>query len=162
MVRVRAPEYSCDTPAAITVIPAVEGEHPPSHHYPEKVKKKNHPQSSFLHGVAPYTVRRLELKGLCCPRVLQCESSCTICGKRRALALHLLESGLATAPYAFAEPVKMSEAQLDQVAAGQLVDISVSNVANPSLSNVANPSVTVNPNVNPTTTVNPNISVSVL
>lgn len=48
----------------------------------------------------------------------------------------------------------MSEAQLDQVAAGQLVDISVSNVANPS--------VTVNPNVNPTTTVNPNISVSVL
>jgi hypothetical protein len=62
--------------------------------------------------------------------------------------------GLAAAPYAFAEPVKMSDAQLDQVAAGQLVDVSVSNEANPS--------VTVNPNVNPTITVNPNVSVSVL
>ena len=63
--------------------------------------------------------------------------------------------GLAAAPCAFAEPVKMSDAQLDQVAAGQgLVDVSVSNVANPS--------VTVNPNVNPTITVNPNISISVL
>jgi len=62
--------------------------------------------------------------------------------------------GLAAAPYAFAEPVQMSEAQLDQVAAGQLVDVSVSNVGNPS--------VTVNPTVNPTITVNPNVSVSVL
>jgi hypothetical protein len=62
--------------------------------------------------------------------------------------------GLAAANYAFAEPVKMSEAQLDQVAAGQLVDVSVSNVANPT--------VTVNPNVSPTVTVNPNVSVSVL
>ena len=61
--------------------------------------------------------------------------------------------GLAATPYAFAEPVKMSEAQLDQVAAGQLVDVSLS---------VANPSITVNPNVNPTTNVNPNVSVSVL
>ena len=63
--------------------------------------------------------------------------------------------GLAATPYAFAEPVKMSETQLDQVAAGQgLVDVSVSNVANPT--------VTVNPNVSPTVTVNPSVSVSVL
>jgi hypothetical protein len=62
--------------------------------------------------------------------------------------------GLAAAPYAFADPVKMDEAQLDQVVAGQLVDVSVSNVANPS--------ITVNPNVNPNVTVNPNVSVSVL
>jgi len=63
--------------------------------------------------------------------------------------------GLAATPYAFAEPVKMSDAQLDQVAAGQgLVDVSVSNVANPT--------ITVNPNVNPTTNVNPNVSISVL
>ena len=58
--------------------------------------------------------------------------------------------GLAAAPYAYAEPVKMSEAQLDQVAAGQLVDVSVSNVANPTVT------------VNPTITVNPSVSVSVL
>jgi len=58
--------------------------------------------------------------------------------------------GLSTASYAFADPVKMSDAQLDQVAAGQLVDISISNVANPTVT------------VNPTITVNPNVSVSVL
>ena len=68
--------------------------------------------------------------------------------KRIAIAACAL--GLAAAPYAFAEPVKMSEAQLDQVAAGQLVDVSVSNVANPTVT------------VNPTITVNPNVSVSVL
>ena len=72
--------------------------------------------------------------------------------KRIAIAACAL--GLAAAPYAFADPVKMSEAQLDQVSAGQLVDVSVSNVANPT--------VTVNPNVSPTITVNPNVSVSVL
>jgi hypothetical protein len=61
--------------------------------------------------------------------------------------------GLATAPAAFAEqtkPMKMSEAQLDQVTGGQLVNVSVNNVGNPT--------VTVNPSV----TVNPNIQVSVL
>jgi hypothetical protein len=62
--------------------------------------------------------------------------------------------GFAAAPYAFADPVKMNEAQLDQVVAGQLVDVSVSNVANPS--------ITVNPNVNPNITANPSVSVSVL
>jgi len=60
--------------------------------------------------------------------------------------------GLAAAPFAFAEPVKMSEAQLDQVAGG-LADVSVN------LSNVGNPSVSAN--VNPTITVNPTVSVSV-
>jgi len=68
-----------------------------------------------------------------------------------AIALSL---GLAAAPLAFAgetTPVKMSDAQLDQVAAG-LADVSVS------LDNVANPTVTVNPNV----TASPTVSVSVL
>jgi hypothetical protein len=77
-----------------------------------------------------------------------------------AIALFL---GLAAAPLAFAErtngqdakaapqAVKMSEAQLDQVAGG-LADVSVS------LSNVANPTVTVNPTV----TANPTVTVSVL
>jgi hypothetical protein len=57
---------------------------------------------------------------------------------------------LAAAP-AFAQPTKMSEAQLDQVTGG-LADVSVS------LSNVGNPTVTVNPTV----TANPSVSVSVL
>ena len=53
--------------------------------------------------------------------------------------------GIAAAP-AFAEPTKMSDAQLDQVAAG-LADVSVT------VGNV---------NVNPSVTVNPNVQVSVL
>jgi hypothetical protein len=57
---------------------------------------------------------------------------------------------LAAAP-AFAQPTKMSEAQLDQVTGG-LADVSVS------LSNVGNPTVTVNPTI----TANPSVSVSVL
>jgi len=57
---------------------------------------------------------------------------------------------LAAAP-AFAEPTKMSEAQLDQVTGG-LADVSVS------LSDVANPTITVNPTI----TANPTITVSVL
>jgi hypothetical protein len=59
--------------------------------------------------------------------------------------------GLAAAPAAFAEPVKMSDSQLDQVAAG-LADVSIS------LTNVGNPTVTVNPSVQ----ANPSVSVSVL
>ena len=59
--------------------------------------------------------------------------------------------GLATAPAAFAEQTKMSEAQLDNVTGG-LADVSVS------LTNVGNPTVTVNPTV----TANPSVSVSVL
>ena len=57
---------------------------------------------------------------------------------------------LAAAP-AFAEPTKMSEAQLDQVTGG-LVDVTV----NPS--NVGNATITVNPTV----TANPTVTVSVL
>jgi hypothetical protein len=57
---------------------------------------------------------------------------------------------LAAAP-AFAQPTKMSEAQLDQVTGG-LADVSVN------LSDVANPTITVNP----TTTVSPTVTVSVL
>jgi hypothetical protein len=57
---------------------------------------------------------------------------------------------LAAAP-AFAEPTKMSEAQLDQVTGG-LLDVSVS------ATNVGNPTVTVNPTV----TANPSVTVRVL
>ena len=64
-----------------------------------------------------------------------------------ALAVTL---SLIAAP-AFAEPTKMSDAQLDQVTGG-LADVSVN------LTNVANPTVTVNPAI----TVNPSVSVSVL
>jgi hypothetical protein len=70
----------------------------------------------------------------------------------KRIALIAFALGVATAPAAFAEPVKMSEAQLDQVAGG-LADVSVN------LTNVANPSVSAN--VNPTVTVNPTVSVSV-
>jgi hypothetical protein len=52
---------------------------------------------------------------------------------------------------AFAEPAKMSEAQLDQVTGG-LVDVTV----NPT--NVGNATITVNPTV----TANPTVTVSVL
>jgi hypothetical protein len=68
----------------------------------------------------------------------------------KRIAVVALALAVAAAP-AFAEPVKMSEAQLDNVAAG-LADVSVS------LTNVGNPTITVNP----TTTVNPSVSVSVL
>jgi hypothetical protein len=67
----------------------------------------------------------------------------------KRLAVVALAFGVAAAP-AFAEPVKMSEAQLDKVAGG-LADVSVS------LSQVGNPTITVNP----TTTVNPTVTVSV-
>jgi nitrogen fixation/metabolism regulation signal transduction histidine kinase len=70
--------------------------------------------------------------------------------KRLAVVALALAFGVAAAP-AFAEPVKMSEAQLDQVAGG-LADVSVN------LTNVGNPTITVSP----TTTVSPSISVSVL
>ena len=64
-----------------------------------------------------------------------------------ALAVAL---SLAAAP-AFAAPIKMSEAQLDQVAGG-LADVSVN------ATDVGNATITVNPTV----TVNPSVSVSVL
>ena len=54
---------------------------------------------------------------------------------------------------AFAEPTKMSEAQLDQVTGG-LADVSVN------ATNVANPTVSVT--VSPTVTASPTVSVSVL
>jgi hypothetical protein len=63
-----------------------------------------------------------------------------------AMALAL---GIAAAP-AFAEPTKMSDAQLDQVAGG-LADVSVN------LTNVGNPNVTISPSVQ----ANPNVNVSV-
>jgi hypothetical protein len=56
---------------------------------------------------------------------------------------------LAAAP-AFAEPTKMSEAQLDQVTGG-LADVSIS------LTNAGNPNVTVSPSVQ----ANPNVNVSI-
>ena len=56
---------------------------------------------------------------------------------------------LAAAP-AFAQPTKMSEAQLDQVTGG-LADVTVS------LTNAGNPNVTVSPSVQ----ANPNVNVSV-
>ena len=69
----------------------------------------------------------------------------------KRIAVVALSLSLVAAPVAFAEPVKMSEAQLDNVAGG-LADVSVN------LTNVGNPTVTVNPTV----TANPTISVSVL
>jgi hypothetical protein len=73
--------------------------------------------------------------------------------KCKRFAVVALVVGFAAAPAAFAEPVKMSEAQLDQVAGG-IADVSVS------LTNSGNPNVTVSPSVqaNP----NANVSVSVL
>ena len=68
----------------------------------------------------------------------------------KRIAAVAITLSLAAAP-AFAQPTKMSEAQLDQVTGG-LADVSVS------LSNVGNPTVTVNPTV----TANPSVSVSVL
>jgi hypothetical protein len=69
----------------------------------------------------------------------------------KRIAVVAFSLSLIAAPVAFAEPVKMSEAQLDNVAGG-LADVSVN------LTNVGNPTVTVNPTV----TANPSISVSVL
>jgi len=69
----------------------------------------------------------------------------------KRIAVVALSLSLAAAPMAFAEPAKMSDAQLDGVAGG-LADVSVS------LNNVANPTVTVNPTI----TANPSVSVSVL
>jgi hypothetical protein len=57
---------------------------------------------------------------------------------------------LAAAPAAFAEPLKMSEAQLDQVTGG-LADVSVN------VTNAGNPNVQVSPSVQ----ANPNVNVSV-
>jgi hypothetical protein len=68
---------------------------------------------------------------------------------KRIAALAVVLS-LAAAP-AFAEPTKMSDAQLEQVTGG-LADVSVN------LTNVANPTITVNPTI----TANPSVSVSVL
>jgi hypothetical protein len=70
---------------------------------------------------------------------------------KRIAALAVVLS-LAAAP-AFAEPTKMSDAQLDQVAGG-LADVSVN------ATNVANPTVSVT--VSPTVTASPTVSVSVL
>ena len=71
---------------------------------------------------------------------------------KQRIAAIAVALGLATAPAAFAEPVQMSDAQLDQVAAGQgLIEISVTNTGNPS--------VTVNPNVSANAPVTVSISV---
>jgi hypothetical protein len=69
---------------------------------------------------------------------------------KQRIAAVALTVGLAAAPAAFGEPVKMSEAQLDQVAGG-LADVTVS------LNNSGNPNVTVSPSVQ----ANPNVNVSV-
>ena len=58
----------------------------------------------------------------------------------RRIAAVVLSLSVAAASAAFAEPVKMSEAQLDHVTGG-LADVSVN------LTDVANPTITVNPNV---------------
>lgn len=69
----------------------------------------------------------------------------------KRIAAVALALGLAAAPAAFAEPTKMSEAQLDQVTGGQgLINVAVTDVANPNIQ------------VNPTVTVNPSVQVSVL
>ena len=68
---------------------------------------------------------------------------------KKRIALIALALGVAGAP-AFAQPTKMTEAQLDQVAGG-LADVSVT------LTNSGNPNVTVSPSVE----ANPNVNVSV-
>ena len=68
----------------------------------------------------------------------------------KRIAVVALALGIAAAP-AFAQPTKMSDAQLDQVAGG-IADVTVT------LDNSLNPTVTANPTV----TVNPTVSVSVL
>ena len=70
----------------------------------------------------------------------------------RRIAAFAVALGMAAAPAAFAQPVQMSDDQLDNVAAGQgLIEISVSNAGN------AN--VNVNPNVSPNAPVTVSISV---
>jgi hypothetical protein len=69
---------------------------------------------------------------------------------KQRIAAVALAVGLAAAPAVFAEPVKMSEAQLDQVVGG-LADVSVN------VTNAGNPNVTVSPSVQ----ANPNVNVSV-
>jgi hypothetical protein len=60
--------------------------------------------------------------------------------------------GLAAAPAAFAEPTKMSEAQLDQVTGG-VADVAV-NIDNAGNANVTvTPSIQANPNANVTVSV---------
>lgn len=67
----------------------------------------------------------------------------------KRIAVVVLALGIAAAP-AFAQPTKMSDAQLDQVAGG-IADVSVN------LTNSGNPNVQASPNVN----ANPNVHVSV-
>ena len=69
---------------------------------------------------------------------------------KKRIAAVAVALGLAASAPAFAEPVKMSEAQLDQVTGG-LADVSVS------VTNAGNPNVTVSPSVH----ANPNVNVSV-
>jgi hypothetical protein len=68
----------------------------------------------------------------------------------KRIAVVAVALGVAAAPAAFAQPVKMSEAQLDQVTGG-LADVTVS------LTNSGNANVTVSPSVQ----ANPNVNVSV-
>ena len=71
---------------------------------------------------------------------------------KQRIAAVAVAVGLAAAPAAFAEPVKMSDQQLDQVVAGQgLIEVSVTNAGNAS--------VTVNPNVSANAPVTVSISV---
>jgi hypothetical protein len=67
----------------------------------------------------------------------------------KRIAAVAITLSLAAAP-AFAQPTKMSEAQLDQVTGG-LADVTVS------LTNAGNPNVTVSPSVQ----ANPNVNVSI-
>ena len=67
----------------------------------------------------------------------------------KRIAVVALSLGLA-ASAAFAEPVKMNEAQLDRVTGG-LADVTIS------LTDSVNPTIQVNPNVQ----ANPNVNVSV-
>lgn len=63
----------------------------------------------------------------------------------KRIAVVALAIGLAGAPIAYAQPTKMTEAQLDRVTGGQgLIGVTVSDVADVQV----NPAVTVNPNVN--------------
>jgi hypothetical protein len=67
----------------------------------------------------------------------------------KRIAIVAVALGIA-APPAFAQPTKMSDAQLDGITGG-LADVTVT------LDNSGNPNIQVNPNV----AVNPNVSVSV-
>ena len=67
----------------------------------------------------------------------------------KRIAVAAIALGIAAAP-AFAQPTKMSDAQLDGVTGG-LADVSVN------LTNSGNPNVTVSPSVQ----ANPNVNVSI-